>query len=31
MLGLAGKNIKAGEIKDFQVGSYQAGAHPVSA
>jgi len=31
MMGLAGKNIKAGEIKDFQVGPYQAGAHPVSA
>ena len=31
MMGLAGKNIKAGEIKDFQVGLYQAGAHPVSA
>jgi len=31
MMGWAGKNIKAGEIKDFQVGPYQAGAHPVSA
>ncbi len=31
MMGLAGKNIKAGEIKDFQVGPYQAGVHPVSA
>jgi predicted aspartyl protease len=31
MMGLAGKNIEAGEIKDFQVGPYQAGAHPVGA
>jgi predicted aspartyl protease len=31
MMGWAGKNIKAGEIKDFQVGPYQAGAHPVGA
>jgi predicted aspartyl protease len=31
MMGWAGKNIQAGEIKDFQVGPYQAGAHPVSA
>ncbi len=31
MMGWAGKNIKAGEIKDFQVGPYQAGAHSVSA
>ena len=31
MMGLAGKNISAGEIKDFQVGPYQAGPHPVSA
>jgi hypothetical protein len=31
MMGLAGKNISAGEIKDFQVGPYQAGAHPVTA
>lgn len=31
MLGLAAKSINAGEIKDFQVGPYQAGAHPVSA
>jgi hypothetical protein len=31
MMGLAGKNIKAGEIKDFRVGPYQAGAHLVSA
>jgi hypothetical protein len=31
VMGFAGKEIKAGEIKDFQVGLYQAGAHPVSA
>jgi predicted aspartyl protease len=30
-MGWAGKNINAGEIKDFQVGPYQAGAHPVAA
>jgi hypothetical protein len=30
-LGLAGKNIEAGEIKDFQVGPYQAGVQPVGA
>lgn len=30
-MGLAGKNINAGEIKDFQVGPYQAGAQAVSA
>jgi hypothetical protein len=30
-LGLAAKNIKVGEIKDFQVGPYQAGTHPVGA
>ena len=30
-MGWAGKNINAGEIKDFQVGPYQAGAHPVTA
>jgi predicted aspartyl protease len=31
MMGWAGKNINAGEIKDFQVGPYQAGAVAVSA
>jgi predicted aspartyl protease len=31
MMGLAGKNIAAGDIKDFQVGPYQAGAHSVGA
>ena len=31
MLGLAAKSINAGEIKDFQVGPYQAGAHRVGA
>src|SRR6266705_534403 len=31
MMGWAGKNIQAGEIKDFQVGPYQACVHPVSA
>jgi hypothetical protein len=30
-MGWAGKNINAGEIKDFQIGPYQGGAHPVSA
>jgi predicted aspartyl protease len=30
-LGLAGKNIKVGEIKDFQVGPYQAGVQPMGA
>ena len=30
-MGWAGKNINAGEIKDFQVGPYQAGADPVTA
>jgi predicted aspartyl protease len=30
-MGLAGKNISGGEIKDFQVGPYQAGAQPVVA
>jgi hypothetical protein len=30
-MGWAGKHINAGEIKDFQVGPYQAGAQPVSA
>jgi hypothetical protein len=30
-LGLAAKSINAGEIKDFQVGPYQAGAHRVGA
>ena len=31
MMGWAGKSINAGEIKDFQVGPYQAGAVAVSA
>jgi predicted aspartyl protease len=31
MMGSAGKSIQAGEIKDFQVGPYQGGAHPVGA
>jgi predicted aspartyl protease len=31
MMGLAGKKITAGDIKDFQVGPYQAGAHSVGA
>jgi predicted aspartyl protease len=30
-MGRAGKQITAGDIKDFQVGPYQAGAHPVEA
>jgi hypothetical protein len=30
-LGLAARNIKVGEIKDFQVGPYQAGTQPVGA
>ena len=30
-LGLAARNMKVGEIKDFQVGPYQAGTHPVGA
>jgi Aspartyl protease len=30
-LGLAAKSIKVGEIKDFEVGPYQAGTHPVGA
>jgi len=30
-MGWAGKNINAGEIKDFQVGPYLAGAQPVTA
>jgi predicted aspartyl protease len=30
-MGRAGKSIEGGEIKDFQVGPYQAGAHPVVA
>jgi hypothetical protein len=30
-LGLASGNMKVGEIKDFQIGPYQAGMHPVDA
>jgi predicted aspartyl protease len=30
-MGLAGKRINADDIKDFQIGPYQAGANPVSA
>lgn len=30
-LGLAAKSIKVGEIKNFEVGPYQAGTHPVGA